>query len=236
MKANRTRRAAWGLTALAGLLTAAGQAQAVGVGPVSRLNIDVTISQNLSVAVNDVITSTVSTTWDASIANDKLVPTGLSTSTVRNDSGAQTEKWALATNLTSLNTQGGAQTWALDTTTTSLPGADEFAVQAVFGSSNTVAGGCPSATSNDWDQAYAKALTNSNQTYGDSAAGNFAASSGDAPLTNLGTAAPDSTDGSFVTRLKANSKRALCWRIIAPNSTSTSQQQNVQIIVTAWDP
>ena len=33
--------------------------------------------------------------------------------------------------------------------------------------------------------------------------------------------------------MTAGSKRALCWRIVTPNSTSTADTQNIQVIVSA---
>ena len=187
------------------------------------LNIDVTINANLSVSVNGVASSTdTSATWNTATPNAKLVD--LSSATVLNDSGGTAEKWALATNANSIDLGGGSPgSWALQTTTTTLPGSDQFALQAVFGSSNTAAGGCPIATSADWDQAFAPALTTSPVTY-------TSAVFADSSLNANGTQNPDNVGTS---RMTAGSKRALCWRIITPNSTSTADTQNIQVIVSA---
>ena len=218
----KTVMGAW--LALAGWLVA-GRAEAANP---AYLNIDVAINANLSVAVNDAASSTHTTTFNAATPNEKLV--SAASATVRNDSGGQTEKWKLSTNAYSLNTLGVAgSTWSLAGTTTTV-GADEFAVQAVFGSSNTAPGSCPSALSSDWDSSFAPGLTSTPVTYTSTV---FA----DSSLTaSGGTPNPDVTAGAANGRMFANSKRALCWRIIAPNSTATLDTQNVQVIVTASAP
>ena len=51
-----------------------------------------------------------------------------------------------------------------------------------------------------------------------------------ATLTNGGgQATPDTAGGTMF----AGNKRVLCWRLILPDSTSTQDTQNVQILVTA---
>src|SRR4051812_27845116 len=75
------------------------------------LNIDVTITAALSVAVNGAATSTDSSVAWAGTANQQFVQSG--TTTVQNDTGILSEKWKLSTNAASLDTTGGGQTWAL---------------------------------------------------------------------------------------------------------------------------
>jgi len=192
------------------------------------LNIDVAILANLSVAVNGAQSSTHTVTWNTATPNTLLV--SAASATVTNDSGGQTEKWALSTNGNSINTLGNPDVWTLDTTTGTLPGADAVAVQAVFGSSNTAAAGCPVSASSDWDQAFAPALTTSPVTYTNAV---FA----DASLNNAGgTPDPDVIAGGANGRMFAGSLRALCWRVITPQSTSTADTQNVQVIITAQNP
>ncbi len=47
-------------------------------------------------------------------------------------------------------------------------------------------------------------------------------------LTNNGTPNPDAGN-----KMVAGGKRALCWRVITPSSTATSDTQNIQVIVSA---
>ena len=224
----------WTLSLAAAWLWSAGSAQAA-VGTPSHLNINVTVTQSLSVAVDDAASSTYTVTWNTQDVNKKLVSP--STATVTNDSGAQTERWQLSTNANSINTAGNTDTWTLATTTSTLPGTEAFTLQAVFGSSNTVAGGCPLDTSTDWEQEYAQPITSVVQTYGALSNGEelFVADSGDTVLNNEGTPAPDDTTPQLGEML-AGSKRALCWRAIMPASTVISDTQNIQIIVTALAP
>ena len=205
-----------------------GASRAEAANP-SFLNIDVSITANLSVAVNGAQSSTHTTSWNTATSSAKLV--SAATATVTNDSGGQTEKWALSTNANSIDTGGGSPgNWALQTTTApALPGADQFALQAVFGSSNTVAAGCPVDTSTDWNQSYASPLTASPVTYTN-------AVFSDTSLNNNGTQNPDVTAGGANGRMFAGSKRALCWRVITPSSTGTTNTQNVQVIITAQNP
>ena len=205
-----------------GLLAAAAAAQAVTTNP-AYLNINVTITQNLSVLVSETASSTQTIAWNTANVNDRLVSP--SSATVRNDSGAQTERWQLSTNLNSIPASGTDQ-WALSTDSSAV-GAEQFSLQAVFGSSNTAAGGCPAFNSGDWDQASATEITNSLVTYTSSV---FA----DASLTNGGGTPNPDVAGSG--RMVANSKRALCWRVITPASTVATATQNIQLIVTAITP
>ena len=216
----RARTGLGALLALAGWLVA-GEAEAANP---AYLNINVTVNANVSVSVNDAASSTMTVSWNAATPNDKLVPVSLASATVTNDSGGVTEKWRLSTNQYSLSAVAGS-TWTLAASSSSV-GADEFAVQAVFGSSNTAATSCLSATHADWNSTFAPVLTTSLQTYTTTT---FAAPS----LVNNGTSNPDQTSGTANGRMFAGSKRALCWRIISPSSTSTAETQNVQVIVTA---
>jgi hypothetical protein len=222
MKTNAKTWAVWGLALLG--LAAAGSAQAAGT---ARLNINVTISANLSVSINGAASSTQTASWNTTTANAKLVSP--SSSTVLNDSGAQTEKWALSTNANSINAAGNAAVWSLGSSSVTV-GADTFAVQAVFGSSNTAAGGCLAGAAATWDDGVtAPLLTSSPVTYTSTV---FAA----AALNNDGTYQPDVTAGGGNGRMVAGNKRALCWRVVSPDSTSTLDTQNIQVTVTAQNP
>ena len=214
-----------GALALTGWLGVRAEA---AVGSPSYLNIDVTVNAQVSVAVGGVNSSTYGVvTWNTNTANQEFTA-GLSASsvTVTNDSNV-VEKWNLSSNANSINTAGNASTWALATSTSpSLPGADAFAVQAVFGSSNTAAGSCPGNGATDWNRSFAPPLTGALQQYTDTVfADTLLNASG-------GLSVPDQGSGA-TSKIKSSGKRVLCWRLFAPSSTATTDQQNVQVIVTA---
>jgi hypothetical protein len=223
------RRATTILAVLAGLLLgAAGRAAASSS---ATINIEVTINAPLSVSVNSLDSSTDTVTWNVASGERRLSGSSV---TVTNDTGGLTEKWALSTNANSIDTGagGGAPgSWTLSTSSNSV-GVNEFAVQAVFGSSNTAAGGCPAVAAADWDQSYAPPLTTSPQTYTSTV---FA----DPNLTGGGlggTPNPDNTNGAADGQMFNGSSRALCWRLMMPSQTSVSTTQNIQITVTAQLP
>ena len=204
----------------AGLLVILGACR-VWAASSATINIDVTISASLSVSIDAGSSSTQTVTWSAALPNQALA--SASTATVLNDSGARTEKWSLSTDAGSIDTGGASPgTWSLAASTTAV-GPDQFAVQAVFGSSNTAAGGCPAAASTDWNASYAPLLTTSPVTYTSTIFADPSLNAGG------GTPSPDVAAG----QIYAGSKRALCWRVIAPSSTSTTDTQNIQIIITA---
>lgn len=215
---------AWKKAALAVLALCLSGAAKAAVGTPSNLNIDVAITASLSVSVNGVQSSTYSgVNWNTSNANQELV--AASSTTVVNDSNV-VEKWALSTNVKSINTLGNPAQWTLKTSTSpALPSADEFAVQAVFGSSNTASGGCPGVGAATWNNGpMAPPLTTAQQLYTST---RFADTS---LTTGGGLATPDVTaTGSML----AAGKRVLCWRIVTPSATTTTETQNIQLIVTA---
>ena len=229
------KRWALGTSAFLAMCLGVGIGSAQAGNTTSYLSIDVTVQANLSVAITGSgnNTSTEAVTW--TVGGSTLI-VNTSSTTVINDSGGQVEKWALSTNATSLDLgdRGSPGTWSR-TSSTAAVGTDQFAVQAVFGSSNTATGAvCPVGNSTDWSQAYAKPLdTTTANIYTDTL---FSASSGDTVLNNLGgTPNPDDV-GGVQGRMSAGSKRALCYRIVAPSATSTVDTQNVQILITASNP
>ena len=185
----------------------------------ARLNINVAVTANLSVAVNNAATSTQTVNWNTANPNDRLVSP--SSSTVLNDSGILTEKCALSTNANSIPASGTG--WTLGASTSSV-GADTFGLQAVFGSSNTAIGGCASVTATTWNDAtIAPPLTAGLVTYTSTVFGSTELNNaGGSPTPDLGTG-----------ELYAGNKRALCYRTIMSASTSKTAVQNVQVIVTA---
>ena len=215
--------------ALIALIALAWTAQDAAAANPATLNINVAVTANLSVAVNGVQSSTYTgVTWNTS-SQQQL--TG-STATVLNDSGAQTEKWALSTNGQSIPVSG-TEFWTLNTSSSAV-GADQFSLQAVFGSSATAGGSCPNGASTDWDEDFADPLTTSPVTYTSTQFAN----------TNLNTGGngslflynPDVIAGGANGRMFAGRQRALCWRIRTPTTTSTANTQNIQVIITAQNP
>lgn len=195
----------------------------------ASLNIDVTIVGSMSVSVDASDSSTHTAVWNTATANQELV--SAASATVTNDALGVTSLWALSTNAQSINTTGDPEQWALATTTApALPGADQFSLQAVFGSSNTAVAGCPGAGDAAWQHGSAQPLTSVPVVYTSTV---FAAPSLGA---GGGTPLPDLTAPGTDGRMFAGSKRALCWRVIAPASTSTTDAQNIQITVTAVSP
>ena len=200
------------------------------------LDIDVSVSAQLSVEVNSLETSTQSVGWTET-NQDMVSP---SSATVTNNSTGLSERWELSTNSQSSD-QGTGGSWSLQTSTTGSIGQNQFALQAVFGSTNTVAGAagsasgaCPSVSSSDWNQSFAPAITTTPQYYTST---NFA----DPSLSISGASAnPDCTSagGSCVANgdMFDNDYRALCWRILGPSSVSNTDNQVVQVIVTAANP
>ena len=219
-------KTAWKKTALAVTLAVSGLSLALTKARAANpavLILDVTITAAKSVTVNGVYSSTDSTsvTWSG-VANASFTALSQSSVTVANN-GVVTEGWELSTNPYTIDTSNvSGSSWEVVASTLTLPGPDQVALQAVFGSSNTVAGGCPAVGSSDWNGSYAAPITSSVTQYTSSV---YA----DSNLNHLGT--PDPDNGS--NQLYAASKRALCWKLIMPNSTSTQDNQNVQIIVTA---
>ena len=204
------------------VLGLAGSANA-GVGSPSYLNIDVTITATKSVSVLGLNSSTdTSTSWNGTPNLAVVAPT---TTTVVNDSGILSEGWKLSTNANSIDTTGGGQTWALTASSTTV-GADAFALQAVFGSSNTVSAGC---TASSWNNGtISPLLTTTAVAY---TATTFADS---ALAAGGGLFAPDSGVNLLANAANGRGKRAMCWRVILPASTATSNKQNIQVIVTAY--
>ena len=250
MRTNKWRsRLGAGLAGLA--LWLVGTKEARALSSTATLNIDVTINQNLSVAIvtSGNYTSTEAFNWTVGAtsmtANDGSNPV-LSSVTVVNDSGGQTERWGLSTLGNSIQASGGnGVVWTLTSSTGSQPAADNFAVQAVFGSSMTAAatGGaypaCPAISSGDWNKGFAPPLTTSAITYGTVTGG--ATQLVDTSLFAPGTGQPLSStqpDGSSPNtgEMFSGSKRSLCWRLYLPVTTSASGTQNVQIVVTAQAP
>jgi len=213
----KTNRKMW--SALAAILTTGMLATGAKAANPAEVNISVTITAALSVSVDGVASSTRTHSWSGT--PNQVFDNTASSITVLNDTGILTEKWALSTNANSIPASGTG--WALGTSTSAV-GADEFGLQAVFGSSNTAIGGCASVTATTWNDAtIAPPLTASAVTYTSTVFGST-------ELTNAGgSPTPDVGTGEMY----AGNTRALCYRTIMPASTSKTAVQNIQVIVTA---
>ena len=221
MRTKRTTGLSW---LGAALLAAAGLAGRAEAATSAALNIDVTISGSKSVAVNSVASSsdTTSVSWTTP---NQAIPSP-STVTVTNNSGVLSEGWELSTNASALAPSGTP--WTLAGSTTSV-GAEQFAVQAVFGSSSTTSGQCASNAS--WTKGtIAPILQTTPQQY--VASGLYA----DSGLATGGASTYQPDNGNNMYPYSATTgvgRRALCWRLILPLSTAQSATQNIQVIVTA---
>lgn len=206
----------WAGLAAAAVLGLAGKAQAVGTDP-AVLSIDVTVTASLSVTVNSAGASTEAVTFSGT-PNELL--TQASTTTVTNNTGVLSEIWELSTDPQSIDMTASSP-WTLQTSSVTV-GQNAYALQAVFGSSNTA--NCPLASATDWNAPTPAALLTTTPTQYTSTV--FA----DSTLNNNGSYQPDNlTTGEMY----AGSSRALCWRIVAPASVTTVDEQEIRIIVTA---
>ncbi len=216
----KTRQKAWRMAGAAALLMGlAGLAQAAPTNP-AVLSIDVTVTASLSVSINGAGSSTQTATFTGTPNEEIVAPSSVA---VQNNSGVLSEVWKLSSSNAYDSTSPGTDPWTLAASTASV-GADSFAIQAVFGSSNTAAGACPKvATDANWDSAtIAPALTTTPTQYTTTV---YA----DPYLNTNGSYTPDTGTGLMY----GGSTRALCWRMIGPASVSTTDGQIVTILVTA---
>ena len=193
--------------ALLGLTAVRAQA----ANPSAYLNIDVTITNNVSVSVIGVQSATQTVTWSG-----QATLTG-STATVTNDSGYLAERWELTTTPNSWDSVSGAAGWAIGAT----QAADQVKLQAVIGASGI---GASCAGGNFGSAVISPALTSATQTQYTQAI---------LADTSLG-GAPALPDNAVTNRVTAGRTRALCWQMTMPTSTSFTGTQVVPIIVTAF--
>ena len=205
-----------------------GRAEA-NAGTPSYLNIDVTITASKSVSVFASGTNSSTDTSTSFSGTPNQVSTAATGVGVYNDSGVLSELWKLSTNASSLTSTSGGQVWSLATATTTV-GNEAFAVQAVFGSSNTAAT-CGNAS---WSNGLiAPILPTTPATY--TANGEFADSALNA---TGGLFNPDSSNTMLAYNAGMTNGlgfRKLCWRVILPATTAAvnGQIENIQVIVTA---
>ena len=180
------------------------------------LNIDVTITNNLSVSVTNAATSTHTVTWSGA-----ATLTAGATATITNDTGYLAERWELTTSPTSWDSGTGAAGWVIGAT----QAADQVKLQAVFGASGIAAASCTGA-SLFGNNVVAPALTSATQTqYTQTILADTILGAGGLP------ARPD---GAINDKIIAGRSRSLCWQLTMPTSTSFQGTQVVPVIVTAY--
>jgi hypothetical protein len=225
------------MLAAVGLCLGAGQAHAAN--PPATLDIEVTVIAPLSVEVNGLAISTQTVAWSVS-ASTMVSP---STVTVTNNSAGTSEIWELSASPNSIDQIDVHADWTLETSTLTQPGQNQFALQAVFGSSMTAASGCPIISSTDWNQGFATAINTTPTMYQNAPLSGFM----DTSLNVNGTPSPDCMGNGIAWNgpnnncqangdMFMNSQRALCWRVLGPSSVTNADPQVIQLFVTAANP
>ena len=210
----KTREKMKWLGAAVAMLGLAG-VRAQAANPSAYLNIDVTITNNVSVSVFGIQSATQTVTWSGA-----ATLTAAATATVTNDSGYLSERWELTTTANSWDSGTGAAGWVIGAT----PANDQIMLQALIGASGIAAGSCTGTTYFN-SSAFSPALTSATQTQYTQAI------LADTTLGAGGTPANPDTAGN---RVLAGRTRALCWKMTMPYSTSLTGTQVVPIIVTAF--
>ena len=202
-------------TALAAVAALSGRAGAVGVGNPSYLNIDVTVTSNLSVSVSTVrVSSQAAGTWNGTPG---AFMQAAATATITNDSGYISERWGLSAPTNAFDSGTGNPTWTIG----GASGVDTVVLQATLGGAASTDAQC--AASQSWNGGViAPALTNATLTE---------YTSTQLVDTSMAAATPDIV---ATNRMNAGSSRALCWRLTMPTSTSFTGIEVVPMIVTAF--
>ena len=187
---------------------------AAAATPTSQLNIEVTITNNLSVKVDNVQTSSQTVGPWSGVATIVAA----TTATVKNDSTYVSSRWELTTLANSFDKTTAAAGWTI----ASSVGADQVKLQAVFGAPGLASAGCSGA---NWaDTTIAPALTNGvNTQYTQIVLADT--------LLGGATAKPDNASTNV---MNAGSTRPLCWKLTMPTSTSFTGSQIVPVVVTAF--
>ena len=199
----------------------------------ANLMIDVTVNANVSVIINSVVNSSVSV---PSVTPGGAAVISPSSSTVSNNGTGVTEFWKLSSaNAIDSNTNGAG--WTLASSTGTM---DQFALQALFISSNAAANDCTATVAAaDWNQAYAAPLTATPVYYRSSS---YASGAMFADQTTIGTVKgnPDYASGGLNDgRMMPSSAgggagvRGFCYRIMPPASVSGLDNQILYVTVTA---
>ena len=205
----------WSGAALIAAAALCGRAEATGVGNPSYLNIDVTVTSNLSVSVSTVrVSSQAAGTWNGTPG---AFMQAAATATITNDSGYISERWGLSAPTNAFDSATGNATWAIG----AASGVDQVEVQATLGGAASTDAQC--AASQSWNGGViAPALTNATLTEYTSTT---------LVDTSMAAATPDIVGTN---RMNAGSSRALCWRLTMPQSTSFTGIEVVPVIVTAF--
>ena len=190
------------------------KAQAVATNP-AYLDLKVTFTGALSVKVDGLEYS--SRTFSAG-SNATIVP---SSATVTNDATGLTERWDL-----SVATVAGNGNWAVQSTTNTAPSTDEFALQAVFISSDTTAV-CPGPGDGRWDS-IDSIVTGAAQMY-------LNTRYADATVQGTTTGEPDvpANGNMFVNMPDGRGQRGMCVRFYMPFGSTEIGEQTIRSTVTA---
>jgi hypothetical protein len=230
--------------ALGGLWTQRASAASVATNPANE-DLLVTFTAALSVKIDGIQYST--RTLGPLSAGQTSVPT--SSATVTNDSAGLTEKFQLTT--ADVSTGAVSPLWTVAPATgnvggglfcaanpgdPSCPGADAYALQALFISSANSAG-CPTNVTADWDL-FKSTVAVTATTY---STGYFADTSAGFGNQNGGTGNPDQTAGIQNGNMFAignpdgRGKRGLCVRLTMPSSSLSTGQHIIRLTVTAMN-
>jgi hypothetical protein len=222
----------------------------------ATLNIDIYVNASAAIQVDTLVTSTAPGTgangiaWTGSTrrysSGDNASGIVHSSATVTNN-GVLTERWYLSTVATSED-QGAAGSWSLvNSTNTNDIGQNQFALQAVFASSATTSGGahdCPASASAIWGSTATLVMTpgpaagDTGNAYGAKGASNTY----DNYVYKLDpmNVCPDTGCSSGHYQMYGNATlptgsgtRALCWSVILPPTTTTTDNQIIPLIVSA---
>jgi hypothetical protein len=218
------------LAALA-LSAIGGPGQAWAATPAFQ-DLTVTFGGSLDVKIDGAFNNT----YALGTAGSSQILATASTATITNASGGLTEQWSL-----SVSTVAGGGDWAVTTSTGNsganattctgnCPGLDQFALQAVFVSSLSVAAACPN-NSSKWDTVVSTVGVASaayrSYRYGDPAL--FPLVTGPSGLPDVASGTKDGNMYGF-----ANSgRRGLCTRLIMPSGSSSPTQQTIRLTITA---
>lgn len=237
--------------ALFGLLSAKANAANTYTSS-ATLNIDVTINASAEVAIDGAGAST-STAVSWNPATQISASGDLSSTATVTNPGNLVERWYLSANNAEDLGSGGAWTISESTNITDEM-TDTFAILAVFASSATTAAGCPASNAAIWGStstvvtACSPSLGNCSFTQGNAGNAYGAAGAGPNYQNNVyvgqnilgASSCPDTGCGANNYQMLPNTatptgsgKRALCWKIIEPKFTDTTDEQVIPLTVWA---
>ena len=197
----------------------------------ANLMIDVTVNANVSVLINTVVNSSVSV---ANVTPGGAAVISPSTATVTHNGTGISEYWKLSSaDAIDSNTNGAG--WTLASSTGTM---DQFALQALFISSNAAPSDCTATVAGtDWNQAYAAPLTSTPQYYRSSS--NASPMFSDQTAIGKSNGNPDVVGGGNDGRMSpfggagGVGARGFCYRIMPPSSVSSADNQILYVTVSA---